>query len=119
MVCQYSIISEIESLLSFQIVGFWQYGLEETNTSMKATMDQKSGDINDMTSSLKCREISFDELMVLNVIIMQIAIKPSPGSHDTECWKTDNKVWCTASNHISKNRFLKNTGSLFNGVTKS
>ena len=97
--------SEIESLLAFLPVGFWLYHLKETNNYMKSSIKQKSEDGTNTSSLTESREISFDELMIFYAIIIQMAMKPNPGSRYTECWKTDHKVWYTACNHMSKNRF--------------
>ena len=97
--------SEIESLLAFLPVGFWLYHLKETNNYMKSSIEQKAEDGTEASSLSEFREISFDELMIFYAIIIQMAMKPNPGSRYTESWKTENKVWYTACNHMSKNRF--------------
>ena len=72
---------------------------------MKGSMEQKSEDVTDSSSLSGFREISFDELMIFYAIIIEMAMKPNPGSRYTECWKKDHKIWYTACNHMSKNRF--------------
>ena len=72
---------------------------------MKSSTEQKSEDETETSSSMDFREISFDELMIYDAIIIQMAMKPNPGSRYTECSKTDHKVWYTACNHMFKNRF--------------
>ena len=83
--------SEIESLLAFLPVGFWLYHLKKNN-DMKSSIKQKSEDGTDTSSLTESREISFDELIIFYAIIIQMAMKPNPGSRYTECWKTDHKV---------------------------
>ena len=97
--------SEIESFLAFLPVKFWLYHLKQTNDYMKGSMERKSGDETDSSSLSQYREIRFDELMTFYAIIIQMAMKPNPGSRYTDCWKNDHKVWYTACNHMSKNRF--------------
>lgn len=103
--CRHKFRSVIESVLAFLPVQFWLYHLKQTNNYLKGSLEEKSGLNSDSSSPLKFREITFDELMIFYAIIIQLAMKPNPGSRYTESWRTDHKVWYTACNHMSKHRF--------------
>ena len=79
--------------------------VKQTNNYLKGSLEEKTGLNSDSSSPLKFREITFDELMIFYAIIIQLAMKPNPGSRYTESWRTDHKVWYTACNHMSKHRF--------------
>ena len=51
------------------------------------------------------KDIHIQELMTFYAILMQIAMKPHPGSQYTECWSEQNKVWYTTCKKMSRKRF--------------
>lgn len=110
--------NEIESFLAFLPIGFWIHHQGETNKYMRASMakddqcDNGSGSGSGSGSGHQCKDISIDELMIFYAIILQMAIKPFPGARYTDCWKNENKVWWTACNRMSKNRFQEIRASL-------
>ena len=108
--CHKKFRSEIESVLAFLPMGFWLYHLKQTNNYLKGSLEEKSSGT-DSSSSI-FREISIDELMIFYAIIIQMAMKPHPGSPYTVCWRNDYKVWYTACNHMSRNRFQEIRGAL-------
>ena len=63
-------------------------------------------------SGNQCKDITIDELMIFYAIILQMAMKPFPGTRYTDCWKNENKIWWTTCNNMSKNRFQEIRASL-------
>ena len=106
--------NEIESLLAFLPIGFWIYHQGETNKYMRANIakDDQSESGSGSGSGNQCKDITIDELMIFYAIILQMAMKPFPGTRYTDCWKNENKIWWTTCNNMSKNRFQEIRASL-------
>ena len=104
--------TEIESLLAFLPIPFWVHHLRETNKYMRTTLAKNDSMKSDNGSGNQYKYITLDELMIFYAIIIQMAMKPNPGSRYTECWKNENKSWYTACNNMSKNRFQEIRASL-------
>ena len=104
--------NEIESLLAFLPIGFWIYHQGETNKYMRANIAKDNQSESGSGSENQCKDITIDELMIFYAIILQMAMKPFPGTRYTDCWKNENKIWWTTCNNMSKNRFQEIRASL-------
>ena len=104
--------TEIESLLAFLPIPFWVHHLRETNKYMRMMVVKNDSIKLENGSGNQYKDITLDELMIFYAIIIQMSMKPNPGSRYTECWKNENKSWYTACNNMSKNRFQEIRASL-------
>lgn len=95
--------TEIESFLAFLPIQYWMWHLDVTNYYAKNHTKPDSTKKNSGCDSMK--DIHIQELMTFYAILMQISMKPHPGSRYTECWSEQNKVWYTACKKMSRKRF--------------
>ena len=95
--------TEIESFLAFLPIQYWMWHLDVTNYYAKN--HSKTDSIKKKSGFDSMKDIHIQELMTFYAILMQIAMKPHPGSRYTECWSEQNKVWYTTCKKMSRKRF--------------
>ena len=79
----------IDSLIAFLPYSFWEIHLKKNNWMTNGFFKQKEikGDLSQIIHSLKLKTIRIKEPFQFYAIMIQAAVKHTPGTNIIECWR--------------------------------